>query len=385
MKILLVTESYWPNRDGGSVFERALVHGLGDLGHEVRVVAPSPKGKPYVQRDGRSEIHRVRSLRTPGRFKAWASFLPYQAIHRLIEGFQPDLIHGHNHWTIGRATLKLAKKFDIPYVDTYHNLPSNIMANIGPLRHFPNLEERLWQYDIKFLNQARYATSPTKTAIDLLVSHGLATPHKPISNGVNLQRYHPEVNPKRLRDKLHLPQKPIVSYVGRLDGEKAMDVWIKSIPLVLQEIDAHFLIGGGGSRVKALQRLAGGLGVADHVTFADFIGDADLPAFYRLSTVFAISSPIELQSLVTLEAMATGLPIVAADSLALPELCHSGRNGYLFLAGDPHGQAKSLIRILQNPAMGQKMGAESRRIVEQHHDIRLMPKHYQAVYREVRQ
>lgn len=384
MKILLVTESYWPNHDGGSVFERALVHGLGELGHEVRVVAPSPKGQPFVERDGRSDIHRIRSVKLPGQLFARASVFPYRPMKRLVEGFQPDVIHGHNPFMIGRAGLKLAKVFDIPYVATNHNIPENTLHNLGALgKLIPNGVERIWRWQIKFLNQADFVTSPTKTAVDLLVTHGLSSPHQPVSNGVDLKRFSPAVDRVKLKRQLHLPNKPIVVYVGRLDGEKKMDVWIKSIPLIRQEIDAHFLIGGGGKETARLKRLAAGLGAAEHTTFAGIVDDQDLPAFYRLGTIFAISSPAELQSITTLEAMAVGLPVVAADALALPELCHSGRNGYLFLTGDPAGLAKSAVRILQNPAMGLKMGAESRRIVEQDHDIRQMPKRYEAIYKKV--
>jgi glycosyltransferase involved in cell wall biosynthesis len=387
MKILLATESYWPNLDGGSVFERNLVHGLGKLGHEVRVVAPSPTGKAFVEEDGRSTIHRMRSIRLPGKFGkfgARGSLFPGRAIRDLVEGFQPDLIHGHNHFAIGAAAAKQARSRHIPFVATCHNMPENALDNLGPLgKLVPGGTERIWKFDIKFLNRANFVTSPTQTAIDMLLRHGLSVPNQPISNGVDLKLYHPDHDPARLRRKLHLPNKPTMLYLGRLDGEKRMDTWMQAIPLIRREVDAHFVIGGRGGQAQALKRLAVSLGVASHVTFAGVVEENDLPAFYRLGTVFAIASPAELQSLVTLEAMASRLPVVAADAGALPELCKSGRNGYLFLTGDPSGLAKSVVRILQNPAMASKMGAESRRIVEQKHDLTLMPKNYETIYLEV--
>lgn len=386
MKILLATESYWPNRDGGSVIERALVHGLGELGHEVRVVAPSPTGKPFVEHDGRSDIHRTRSFRVPGKFGKYGargSFFPKRMIFRLVDGFEPDVIHAHNPFTIGRDALKAAKTYNVPFVATNHNMPENTVGNAPLIKYLPNGAERIWQWQMNFLNQAQFVTSPTQTAIDMLLAKGLKVPHRPISNGVDLKRFNPQVPTKKLRDKLHLPNKPIVLYMGRLDGEKRMDVWLKAVPKIRKEIDAHFLIGGRGAEADKLKRLAVELGVREHITFAGLVPDEDLPAFYRLANVFAISSPAELQSIVTLEAMAAGVSVVACDAGALPELCISGRNGYLFLSGDPAGMAKSTVRILQNPNMGQKMGEESRRIVEQDHDVRKMPINYEAVYKEV--
>lgn len=387
MKILLVTESYWPNRDGGSVIERALVHGLGKLGHQVRVVAPSPTGPAFIERDGQSEIYRIRSFRLPGKFGkfgARASAFPRKTLRKLVEEWKPDVIHGHNFFAIGRAALKLARQHRIPYVATNHNMPDNTARNIGPARHLiPSAEDRFWNIEIKHLNQANFVVSPTQTGLDILLSHGLSVPSRPVSNGVDLMRYQPGSADTALRHKFGLPHKPVVLYMGRLDGEKRMDVWLKSIPHIRKEIDTHFLIGGRGGETENLKKLAKQLGVSRQVTFAGLIEDDDMAGFYRLGTVFAISSPAELQSLVTLEAMASGLPVVACDAGALPELCKSGRNGYLFLSGDPTGMAKSVVRILQNPTMGGKMGTESRRIVESTHDVKKMPKNYESVYLEV--
>ncbi|MDZ4248061.1 MAG: glycosyltransferase [Patescibacteria group bacterium] len=386
MKIILATESYWPNLDGGAVFERNLVHGLGELGHEVRVVAPSPDGKPGVQHDGRSEVHRTRSIGLPERFGTHGvrnSVFPGRIVRELIDGFRPDLIHGHNHFFICLAAQKAARKRGIPYVATYHNMPENAVDNLGPLKYLiPNLVGRIWKWDMKFLNQSSYVTSPTKTAIEYLEAHGLSAPHRPISNGISIEKHTPGPKPKALMKKYGLPDKPIVLYLGRLDGEKQMDVWLDAAAKVRQEIDAHFLIGGRGAKLQALKRQAAALGIAPHVTFAGVVPDEDMGQFYRLGDVFAISSPAELQSLVTLEAMASGLPVVAVDAMALPELCKSGRNGYLFLTGSADGMAESVTRILQNPAMARQMGAESRKIIEQNHDVREMPKHYETVYKE---
>lgn len=384
MKILIVTESYWPNRDGGSVFERALALGLADRGHEVRVVAPSPTGPAYVEQDGASQIHRTRSIRLPGKFGkigARSSLRPKPLLARLLAEWTPDVIHTHNPFAIGRAALDLAEKHSIPFVATNHNMPENTVDNIGWLgKLVPNLAERIWRWQIKFLNRAQFVTTPTQPAVDLLLANGLKAPVKAISNGVDLSRFNPRTSPAAVIKKLNLPQKPTVLYMGRLDGEKRMDVWLKAAPLVRKEVDAHFLIGGRGAELNRLRRLAVDLGVSRHTTFAGLVEDDDLPGFYRAGSVFAIASPAELQSIVTLEAMGAGLPVVACDAGALPELCKSGRNGFLFLAGDPTGLAKSLVRILQNPTMGEKMGAESRRIVEKDHDVRAMPARYEAVY-----
>lgn len=389
MKILLATEVYWPYHDGGAVFERALVHGLVTLGHEVRVVAPSFDGPPSIEQDEGSQIHRLRSRRLPGKFGKHgprATLRPQRAIAALLDEWQPDVIHAHNPFPIGRAVSSLARSRRIPLVLTNHNIPENALANLylpSFIKPGEAMTNWLWKEQVRFLNRANFVTSPTQTAVDLLLSHGLSVPSEAISNGVDAKRFRVAPASKELRHSWKLPDKPLVLYVGRLDGEKKMDVWLRSIPEVLKEIDAHFVIGGKGTEAANLQRLAQKLDVADHVTFVGVVPSEDLPAFYNLGTVFAIASPAELQSLVTLEAMASGLPIVACDATALPELCKSGRNGYLFLPGDPAGMAKSLIRILRNPSMAERMGQESRRIIEADHDVQQMPQRYAEIYQKV--
>ena len=387
MKVLIATEIYWPWLDGGSIFERALAHGLAARGHDVRVVTVSLEGRPHVVADGKTQIHRLRGYRVPGKFGkggARTSWRPGGAIAKLLDEWRPDVIHSHNPFGIGRASLLCAQKRQIPFVATNHNMPENTLDNLGLLgRLIPGGVNRIWQWQMKYLNQANFVTSPTQTAVDLLLAHGLSVPHRPISNGVDTKRYRPQNPVGKLREKYHLPSKPTVSYVGRLDGEKRMDVWMKAVPLIRQQIDAHFLVTGKGTELMKLKRQAIDLGVAEHVTFTGPVDHDELPGIYRLGNVFAIASPAELQSIVMLEAMASGLPVVAADAVALPELCKSGRNGYLFLPGDPRGLANGVTRILQNPKMAQKMGDESRKIIEQFHDVREMPKNYEAVYKEV--
>lgn len=387
MKVLLATESYWPNLDGGSVVERNLALGLAALGHEVRIIAPSVDGKEGVQRDGRTDIHRTRSFKLPGKFGkvgARGSLFAGKAVKDLIDGWQPDVIHIHNPFGIGRAAMKHGRAARVPILATNHNMPENTLDNLGFFgKLIPNGEARIWKWQMKFLNQANFVTSPTQTAVDMLLAHGLSVPHKAVSNGVDLQKYKPGPASEKIRRKFHLPRKPTLLYTGRLDGEKKLDVWLDAAALIAKQIDAHFLLVGRGSGLQPLKRQAASVGIADRTTFTGPVSDDDLVALYKCGTVFAISSPAELQSLVTLEAMASGLPIVVADAAALPELCKSGRNGYLFTPGDAEGMAKSAGRILTNPAMSKKMGAESRKIVERHHDVRQMPKNYLKIYKEI--
>ena len=108
----------------------------------------------------------------------------------------------------------------------------------------------------------------------------------------------------------------------------------------------HFDIVGGGDQRRNLEALTRELGLEQRVTFHGHTSDEDLRALYTRASVFAIASVAELQSIATMEAMASGLPIVAANAVALPHLVHDGENGYLFEPGDIPALAARLTDVL---------------------------------------
>src|SRR5690606_5347679 len=107
-------------------------------------------------------------------------------------------------------------------------------------------------------------------------------------------------------------------------------------------------------------------GVADHVRFLGFVPDEDLPGLYSSVDVFCMPGTAELQSLVTLEAMATGRPVVAADAMALPHLCQHGRNGFLHTPRDTDEIARHVTTLLIDDALRARMGRESLAIATGH-------------------
>src|SRR5947208_3575874 len=120
--------------------------------------------------------------------------------------------------------------------------------------------------------------------------------------------------------------------------------------------NAHIALAGAGPLESDLREQAECLNLGDRVSFLGFVRDADLLALRHSSDVFAIPSEAELQSLSTMEAMACGLPIVAANSYALPELVHRGENGYLFQPGNSDELAGSIDKLLGDPALRGRMG-----------------------------
>jgi 1,2-diacylglycerol 3-alpha-glucosyltransferase len=309
--------------------------------------------------------------------------LPGGAVLRALRDFRPDIVVVSLPFLLSRATWRAARDEGYPLVGITSMMPEWFYYNLGSLRPLASLlNTPLWHLITGYYNRCDHVVGVTTTALGLLRRHGLSRPATVISNGIPLAVFHPRPPDRALGAQLGLPAKPTVLYTGRLDAEKCMDVWVRAIPFVRQQVDAHFVIGGDGDQRRRLAALVAALGIADAVTFVGFRPEAEYPAMFSLADAFAISSPAELQSLVTLEAAASGLPIVAARAGALPELVADGENGRLFVPGCPTDLAAALVDVLRDPDRRRAMGAQSRRIAEAHDFDRSLDL-YEQVFRRV--
>ena len=157
---------------------------------------------------------------------------------------------------------------------------------------------------------------------------------------------------------------------------------LMSLPKVLEKIDIHFVIAGKGAEAEKLNKLVDDLLLRNHVTFAGFVPDEDLPNLYTIADCFIIAGIAELQSLVTMEAMATGLPVIAVNAMALPELVRNGENGFLFEPGDTESLSNSLIDIFTNQVLRKRMGERSLEIVKDH-DINKSMAIFESLYQNM--
>jgi glycosyltransferase involved in cell wall biosynthesis len=139
---------------------------------------------------------------------------------------------------------------------------------------------------------------------------------------------------------------------------------------------------GRGDFRERLEALAAELGLTQSVHSLGYVPEEDLPALYRAVNLFAIASTCEVQSLPTLQAVATGLPVVAADALASPELVHHGVNGLLVPPGDPAAMAEAILEILQDPDRARQMGQAGLAIGQRHSEVVTFDQ-YEALYRQV--
>lgn len=374
LRVLVAAETYPPDVNGAARFAERLSHGLAGRGHDVHVVAPSPGGKPSkVSADGVT-VHGVRSHRYFLR-PDFAVCMPWEAgpaCAALLEEIDPDVVHTQAHMVVGRYMVHATARSGRPLVATNHLMPENLAAHAPVPRAVGRLGYRIAWRDLGHMfGKADVVTAPTPRAVELLHSRAGLTEAFPVSCGIDASRYH-----RAPEDDV-----PTVLFVGRMDQEKRVDELIRAfaaLPAGSAQLD---LIGDGPER-GAWTALVAELGIGDRVRFLGFVSEEDLVAAYARAAVFCMPGIAELQSLVTLEAMASSTPVVAADAMALPHLVRPGRNGWLYPPGDVAQLSARLATLITDPALRRRMGAASREIVDEH-SIEATLDRFEEIYRTV--
>ena len=383
MRIMIVTDQYPPMVGGVPTVTHDLAADFATRGHQVWVVAPSYGQRDVRQLDQGVRVYRFSSFEWPTYKDLRIPFLPFMPFRNLIKKSDPDIIHIHSPIVLGNIAQILAGGLRKPVIATNHYLPINVGRSLSsdPLLGKP-FSEITYSYLVYFCNRCEYVTAPTKTALNLLYEHGLHAPARAISNGIDLKKFSPGACDPDILRRFHLPTDcPIILHVNRLYEEKRINVLLDAVPLLRNR--AHVALTSTGPMEAELRAQVERLGISDRVSFLGFVNDDDLLVLRRSSDLFAIPSEADLQSLATMEAMACGLPVVAANSYALPELVHHEKNGFLFQPGNSEEMARYLDLLLEDEQLRMRMGAESLIIIAKH-DRRYVLEEWEELYRRLK-
>lgn len=379
MRIVIVTEQYLPMLGGVATVTLNLSHDLAAAGDQVWVVAPSEGHYNEHTEDGAVHVHRFASFEWPTYDGQRIAFPPVTPLRRLLRAVQPDVVHIHSPIVLGNLAQLLASAQHVPVVATNHYMPINMSPALStdPLLG-KSFEALAYSYLVGFYNRCDFVTAPTATALGLLKRHGLRVPSRSISNGIDLRQFTPRPRDEALRRRLGLPaDRPLILYVGRLSEEKRVHVLLDAMAQL--QHPAHLVIGGNGPAAHELEERANQLSIGHRTTFLGRVTDDDLVPLYRLADVFVMPSVAELQSVATLEALAVGLPVVAADAGALPELVFHGENGLRFTPDDSASLAEGLAWLVMHPDLRRQMAERALVTVAPHDRARVLTE-WQQVY-----
>ncbi len=382
MRILIGTDTYYPDINGASYFTQRFAEGMQRRGHTVHVIYPSRTMTATLLEHHGIPLHGIPAFPVPFQETLRAALLPlaYQSVVRAVDQIDPDIVHVQGHFPIARTLIHLARRRGLPLIATNHFMPDNLAVHL----HLPRLVEQAfnavaWRDFARVFNRVPVITTPTSIAADLIAAKGVTRPVLPISCGLDLSKFSPRADGAALRRKYGIPERSTCLFVGRLDKEKHIDELIQALAVVRQTVDAQLVIVGGGKQQHALQHLAAELQVADAVSFMGVLSDDELPNAYRLCDLFCHAGTAELQSLVTMEAMATGKPVIAANAVALPLLVQDGFNGYTFPPGDVQQLAERIVEVLTDPDRQRVMGQHSLERIATH-DLSMSLHEYEEAY-----
>jgi len=404
VKILIASDTYPPDVNGAAYFSYRLATVLAKRGHEASVICPSRGVRTQTSIQDGVRVLGVHSL--PLLLYPELRFSPPLLVKRSIREFlrenRPDVVHIQNHFLLSNAVFEAATELGIPVMGTNHMVPDNVTHHLHlPPRLEQKVRAYLWYRFVQICKQLCFVTAPTATAARLSQRPGLGKEVIPVSCGIDLARFTPgnngseqkprhydsELTPcdsdSEIKERYGIPDRLILLYTGRLDREKRVEVILRAMPGIVERVDAHLVVAGPGKLRTDLETLVSKLGMKDRVTFLGYLPDEDIPRLYRVAEVFVIASIAELQSIVTMEAMASGLPIIAANAMALPELVHHGENGFLFPEDDAQALAAAAVAILSDERLRTEMAKKSLEIIKAH-DINKVVEQYEMLYERMR-
>jgi len=365
----MFTDYFYPELGGIQDSVATISRTLGRRGHQVDIYAPRYAtgdyrriGSVVRERGLGANVHvrRRASLPFPSSTgQSRAAWLSPVGWAELAGHHRPDVIHAHSFFGIGLEALLNATCLGIPVIGTNHTT----VAGFGP--HMPVNAGWAAAYVMWFYNRCDYVTAPSRSVFEELGTKKLYRPHRVVSNPIDIDLFRPVRAGERdaLRARFGL-RHPTITYAGRLGPEKNIEVLLSAMAALRDGgIAAELAIAGHGSHETALRAMASELRIDGQVRFFGTLAQDELARLLQISDIFVMMSTSETQSMVLLQAMASGIPVIAADSRALPEFVGPA-NGVLVDPHDPERLALALADLLASPEQRRRFGSGGRRSAE---------------------
>ena len=332
MNVALFSDSYYPQINGVATSVRMLKSELEARGHTVYVFTTT---EPGVNRreEIKQGIFRLRSI--PVMSERRLGLLPSPRMIRFITHLKIDLIHTHTEFSLGILGRSVAWYFNLPIVHTYHTIYefyTHYVVKAGFLDSFAKKAVRTASASV--CNQAEAVVVPTKKVQRLLRTYGVYRPIAVIPTGITTTRFHRKENADQRRAELRAEMgfdrdERILLYLGRVSDEKDIDQVIRNLEALLKrDAKTRLLVVGDGPAREDLEALTAELGLGDKVYFAGQKPWDTIADYYHMSDLFITASQSETQGLTYIEALASGLPVIAKDDLCLDGVVNDGVNGW---------------------------------------------------------
>lgn len=367
MRALYCTDTWLPQVNGVTVVTERSVRGLVARGWTVDVIAPRYPKVSTIKQAGiappntsRVIVHSVPSVPAPRYPELRVAFPAPWRINAIVRNFAPDIVHCVTEFTIGRVGMSAAARAGIPIVTSYHT----DFGRYAQLYGFGRTGRWVEQYLGAMHRAADRTFTPSAAAKSSLAQLGV-TAVDVWGRGVDLSTFRPDRRSADLRTRLGLQGAFTFLYVGRLAREKSVDVVLSAFRLLTERMGhktLRLVVAGSGPEEPALREMA----PAGTVFLGNLDRDRELPTLYATADAFAFASTTETLGLVVLEAMASGLPVIAAPAGGVAEHLRDNVNGLAFPAGDVGALASAMHTMATTAGLRERLStgaAETARLL----------------------
>lgn len=361
MKIGIFTDTYNPTVSGVVTSINMIEQEMKKRGHEVYVFAPSKS----IQPNDNQSLYMLKSmpLLVARQYKNRLAAFYSRDIAKKIKEIGLDIVHTQSEFSVGLFGKIISRKFDIPFIHTYHTMWEDYLHYIIPVKGTRNIYPKRFARTLSrtFARKAECIITPSKKT-EKYLKYKCKIKNKPIyiiPTGIDIEPFNSNNFSKEDRDNLKeklgiKKDEKVILFLGRIGEEKSIDVIMENMPTIFKTIkNAKFLIVGDGPSKEPLEEQAKSLNISDKVIFTGKVPWNEVPKYYNLGDVFVNASLTETQGLTFIEAMAAGIPIVAKYAPNLTEFITNNKNGILVKKNADF--SKAIINVLTNKKLSEKL------------------------------
>lgn len=355
MRVLMVSDVYFPRVNGVSTSIETFRLALREQGVDVRLVVPR-----YGDESNQAEIRRVAGRKVLGdpedRLVSWRAMH-----HEVLDAAKDcDLIHVQTPFVAHYAGLKAGRTLNLPVIATYHTLFEEYLQHYAPFLPSDWLRRQARALSRRQCNQLDAVVVPSTAMRERLGSYGVTSPMHVLPTGIPVQRF---TGGRRQAFRYKhgiLSTRPVALFVGRVAHEKNIHFLLEALVHARQQRpDVLLLIAGEGPATQDLKDAVKKLGLRDNVQFIGYLDRAqELPDCYASADVFVFASRTETQGLVLLEAMAAGLPVIALAEMGTMDILGPGR-GAIAPPPEPKAFGLAWADYLNRPSGWKHLRAEA--------------------------
>lgn len=370
----MFTNTYKPVLSGVVRSISSFREALTAMGHNVFIFAQEARG----YQDEEPFVYRYPSLEIPA-YKYPVTIPVSRTIDKVIPTLHLDVIHCHHPAGVGEVGVRKGEELNIPVVFTHHTRYREYAQYVKLVPK--NLSEKVigtWLLD--FMTRCQHIIVPSEPIKQSLAdSYGITDRVTVMPTGIDLTPYKSADGTAVRRQRGWGPDQTIIISVGRLADVKNWPLLLDAVEIVLQKHpEARFVLVGDGPERPSLEKKVARMNVADRIEFVGRVPYEEVPAYLKAADLFCYASVTETQGLVTLEALAAGLPVVAVDASGTSETVSHGVDGIL-TPEDSQALADGMDKLLSDKDLYQQMqNAAEKKAAEW--DINVLTQKLLAIY-----